>query len=253
MKNNSPTTSWEGASEWYNNLVGSEGHYYHQHVIFPHLLKILKTKKQNQSMLDLGCGQGAFSHVLPKDFDYDGVDLSSSLIKAAKKSASLPNRTFHELDLCKPFNLHKTFTHAAMILSFQNIAEPKVTLQNVKQHLKQGGIFLLVLNHPCFRIPRQSSWEINEDTKIQSRCIDTYMTSMQVPIEVHPGKANSVKTFSFHYPLSEIFSFLQEAGFIVCNLIELCSDKISTGKNAKMENRARNEIPLFLTIVAKSL
>lgn len=253
MKNNTPSTSWESASEWYNNLVGSEGHYYHQHVIFPHLLKILKTKKQNLSMLDLGCGQGAFSQVLPKDFAYDGVDLSSSLIKMAKKNTSLPNRIFHELDLCTPFDLNKTFTHAAMILSFQNIAEPKIALQNAKKHLKQGGLFLLVLNHPCFRIPRQSSWEVNEDTRIQYRRVDTYMSSMQIPIEVHPGKAASVKTYSFHYPLSEIFSLLQDSGFTVCNLTELCSDKISTGKNAKMENRARDEIPLFMTIVAKSL
>lgn len=253
MKKNPPTTSWEGASEWYNNLVGSEGHYYHQHVIFPYLLKILKTKRQNLSMLDLGCGQGSFSQILPKDFAYDGVDLSSSLIKMARKNASAPNRAFHEHDLCKPFNLNKTFTHAAMVLSFQNIADPKAALQNVKQHLKQGGLFLLVLNHPCFRIPRQSSWEVDEDKKIQYRRIDTYMSSMEVPIEIHPGKTNSVKTFSFHYPLSEIFSYLQETGFTVCTIDELCSDKISTGKNAKMENRARDEIPLFLTIVAKSL
>lgn len=253
MKNDKLTTSWEGASEWYNSLVGTDGHYYHQHVIFPHLLKILKTQKKDLSMLDLGCGQGAFAQVLPKDFSYDGVDLSSSLIRMAKKNNIQPNRAFHQHDVCQPFDLHKTFTHAAMILSFQNVAHPKGSLQNAKKHLKQGGVFILVLNHPCFRIPRQSSWEIDESKKIQYRRIDTYMTSMTIPIEAHPGKAKGTQTFSFHYPLSTIFALLQETGFSVSNLFELCSDKMSTGKNAKMENRARGEIPLFLTIVAKSL
>jgi ubiquinone/menaquinone biosynthesis C-methylase UbiE len=253
MEKKSKPTSWENASEWYNNLVGSEGHYYHQHVIFPHLLKILKTKKQHLSMLDLGCGQGAFSQVLPEEFAYEGVDISSSFIKMAKKHNTLPNRAFHEYDLCQPFNLDKTFTHAAMILSLQNIADPKAALQNAKTHLKQGGTLLLVINHPCFRVPRQSSWEIDEDKKIQFRRIDTYMTPLEVPIDVHPGKSQTIKTLSFHYSLSQIFSFLQETGFTVASLSELCSDKLSTGKNAKMENKARKEIPLFMNIIAKSL
>lgn len=244
-------TSWEPASEWYHDLVGTEGHYYHQHVIFPELAKLLKTKKTDLSLLDMACGQGAFAGIVPSNFHYEGVDISPSFINLAKKSH--PKKSFHLQDVCKPFDLGKTFTHATMILAFQNIEHPIIALGNIKRHLKQGGTLILILNHPCFRIPRQTSWGIDEEKKTQYRRIDSYMTSMSIPMDVHPGRKGSSQTLSFHHPLSQIFSFLQETGFAVHNLLEWTSDKTSIGKYAKMENRSRKEFPLFLTIVAKSL
>ena len=46
---------------------------------------------------------------------------------------------------------------------------------------------------------------------------------------------------------------LKEAGFFIELNEEWCSDKKSTGKMAKVENRCRSEFPLFLTFVAKKL
>lgn len=248
------TTSWEDASSWYQYIVRDEGHYYHKHVIFPELKKILSSKKKDLSVLDLACGQGAFAQVVPDNYTYDGVDISPTFIKLAKKHhQAFVHRNFHTFDLCKPFDLGKTFSHATMILAFQNIEEPKIALRNAKKHLKQGGTLILVLNHPCFRIPRQSSWEVDEKKKVQYRRLDAYLNPYKVPIDIHPGKAEKITTYSFHRPLHEIFSDLEEAGFVVTSLKEWISDKKSTGKLAKMEDKARVEFPLFLAITAKSL
>ena len=248
------TTSWEEASSWYHDIVGKEGHYYHQHVIFPKLAKILTSKKQDLSLLDLGCGQGAFSEIVPSNYSYDGVDISPTFIKLAKKQyQACVTRNFHLHDLCQPFDLKKTFTHATMLLSFQNIEDPLSAFTNVKKHLKQGGTLIIVLNHPCFRIPRQSSWGVDEDKKVQYRRLDMYLSSYKAPIEIHPGKKEKVITYSFHRSLQEISSFLSKTGFAITGLEEWTSDKKSTGKFAKMENKAREEFPLFLTILAKSL
>lgn len=254
MKKKQHTTSWESASQWYHEIVGSEGHYYHKHVIFPLIEKLLKTKKKNLSLLDLGCGQGVLSQQIPENYAYDGVDVSSTFIKLARKHFQASSeKTFHLYDLCKPFDLNKVFTHAIMVLSFQNLEAPIVALQNAKKHLKQGGTLILVINHPCFRIPRQTSWAVDEDKKIQYRRVDAYQSFQKIAIDIHPGQKNKVTTFSFHHSLSDIFSMLEQSGFVVSSLIESTSDKQSTGKNAKMENKAREEIPLFMTIVAKSL
>lgn len=254
MKKKQHETSWETASNWYHEIVGSEGHYYHKHVIFPLIQKLLKTKKKNQSLLDLGCGQGVLSQQIPENYSYDGVDISSTFIKLARKHfQASTQKSFHLYDLCQPFNLDKVFTHAIMVLSFQNLQAPLVALQNAKNHLKQGGTLILVMNHPCFRIPRQTSWGIDDDKKIQYRRIDSYQSPKKIPIDIHPGQKNTTTTFSFHHSLTDIFSMLEQAGFTVASLIESTSDKQSTGKNARMENKAREEIPLFMTIVAKSL
>ena len=77
---------------------------------------------------------------------------------------------------------------------------------------------------------------------------------MEIPIQMNPSqKAQSTKTYSYHFPLSEITTWLREAGFVITRLEEWCSNKSSTGKNAKMENRARKEFPLFLAIETRAV
>jgi hypothetical protein len=45
--------------------------------------------------------------------------------------------------------------------------------------------------------------------------------------------------------------YLRNAHFSLIDLEEWCSNKKSTGPKAKMEDRARQEIPLFLALLAK--
>lgn len=55
-------TSWEPVSKWYNKIVGTEGHYYHQNIIIPKLMKLLHFPSGTSlSLLDLACGQGVMS------------------------------------------------------------------------------------------------------------------------------------------------------------------------------------------------
>lgn len=245
-------TSWESVTNWYDKSVGKEGHYYHQQVIIPKLLDILDIN-ENSQVLDLACGQGILARHLPKKSAYTGVDLSDSLIRAAQKYDTLPGHRYlvHDATHALPFE-PASFTHALIILALQNIAEPEKVIDNASRLLKPKGKFILILNHPCFRIPRQSSWEIDEGKKLQYRRIDRYMSELKIPIQMQPSKGEkSAQTLSFHRPLSFYTKALAKKGFSICLLDEWCSDKVSTGKAAKMENRAREEIPLFLCIVAQ--
>lgn len=248
-------TSWEKVDKWYNTSVGEKGHYYHQQIIFPKLLKILKQKKIG-SILDLGCGQGVFARMLPKNILYTGVDLSPSLIKAAKSMVAKDcEHQFFVGDVTKELSLEsKDFDLATMILCLQNMHDQKAAIQNAGKFVKKNGYLAIVLNHPCFRIPRQSSWQIDQAKKIQYRRIDRYMSPLEIPIEAHPGKKDtSTNTWTFHHPLSAYFLWLSQAGFSVTLLEEWCSNKESVGGAAKMENRARDEFPLFLTLICKKI
>jgi ubiquinone/menaquinone biosynthesis C-methylase UbiE len=248
------STSWEPVQKWYRQAVGEEGHYYHKQIILPKLLKILNISgKAAENLLDLGCGQGILARHLPKQMHYTGVDIAPSLIKEAKRLTENPAQQFIVGDASKPLVLpEKDFTHATIILALQNIEHPLRVFQNASKHLKKNGQLVIVLNHPCFRILRQSSWGIDHERKIQYRRIDRYFSPLKIPIQAHPSKGQqSPTTMSFHYPLNAYFSWLKEAGFMVEGLEEWCSDKISTGSAAKMENRSRDEFPLFLTLIAR--
>jgi ubiquinone/menaquinone biosynthesis C-methylase UbiE len=239
-------TSWESVSRWYDEEVGSKGHYYHQNLIIPTLLSLL----QGDSILDLACGQGVLSRHL-KEMLYVGIDLSKSLIAAAKSYRHPKNHQFHVGDITQPLLLDKKdFANVVINLAFQNIEQGKDVLQNAYQQLSSTGKLFLVLNHPCFRIPRQSSWGVDEKKQLQYRRMDRYATPLKIPIEMHPGKQDRSVTWSFHQPLSVYTEWLKEAGFAVESMKELFSNKKSSGVSAKRENRAREEFPLFLLITA---
>ena len=244
-------TSFQKSQKWYDKIVGEKGHYYHQSVIIPSMLQE-GDFHENARVLDLGCGQGVFSRHLKKGVEYTGVDLSSSLIDKAKKYRVEKNHRFVLANACEKLPIkERDFTHGTMILSLQNMEEPKGAIHNLSHHLVSGAKVLIVLNHPCFRIPRQSDWDVDEGAKVQYRKMNLYMSDQKIPIKTHPGQKDSPITYSFHHPISFYTDVLHKEGFVVEKILELCSDKKSEGGRAKMENRARLEFPLFLTFIAR--
>ncbi|HRD54793.1 MAG TPA: class I SAM-dependent methyltransferase [Parachlamydiaceae bacterium] len=248
----SSKTSWEPVEKWYRGIVGEEGHYYHKNLIIPELLRLLEVKKGCR-LLDLGCGDGILGRHFPENLEYQGVDIAPSFIKAAKGLDKAKKHYYAAGDVTKPLPIQaEKFTHATIVLAIQNIEFPQKAFENAAKYLEDKGQLIIVMNHPCFRIPRQSSWQIDEQKKLQYRRIDRYQTPMQIPIQAHPSQGKtSPATVSFHYPISKYINWLNAAGFYLKDMEEWCSDKQSTGKAAKMENRSREEFPLFLALIAE--
>lgn len=256
----SHSTSWQRVHPWYSSLTKHKGHYFHEHVILPHVITFLKNQKTT-SVLDLACGSGVLGRSLPKQVMYVGVDIAKGLLREAKQQDSHTHHVYIEGDITRPLSL-KTVEHhvpngfdtATCILALQNVKEGSHVIENAYRFLKPHGECIIVLNHPCFRIPRQSGWGIDERNKLQFRKIQRYMSALEIPIDMHPGKrGSSPVTWSYHYPLSTYTQWLKRAGFVVSHMEEWTSDKESIGKTGKMENMSRNEIPLFLCIVAKKV
>lgn len=248
----SNSTSWQPVASWYKKTVGHEGHFYHQQLILPKSLKLLNLKPQS-SLLDLACGQGILSRTIPPVSHYLGIDLAGTLIKEAEKLNHNKNHTFFTADITKTLPTDKTdFSHAAIILAIQNLKKPESAIVNAAKHLKSGGLFLIVMNHPCFRIPRQSSWEIDKANKLQYRRVNRYLSPLKIPIVAKPSLGSqSSFTWSFHLPLSAYTKILSQKGFVIKEVEEWSSEKESVGKTAKMENRSRSEFPLFLALLCQ--
>jgi ubiquinone/menaquinone biosynthesis C-methylase UbiE len=244
-------TSWQKVGRWYDKNLGIKGDYFHSKIIMPKVIKLLDLKPGN-SVLDLGCGQGILARYIIKDVDYYGVDIAADLIESAKKKTFNKRCQFLRSDITKPLIINRKFSHAAIILTLQNVFEPGEVIKNASQYLNDSGKLVIVLNHPCFRIPRQSSWQIDEQNKLQYRRINRYLSSLKIPITMNPGSRQHKNiTWSYHFPLSILSQDLYKAGFSIELMEEWSSDKKSEGKAARMENRGREEFPLFLAISAK--
>lgn len=243
--------SWNGKTkQWYNTCVGEKGHFYHQTIVIPGILRLLNLQK-GEKLLDIGCGQGVLLRHLPPNVEYTGIDNSKDLLQSAKKHS--PQGKFHLLDATKPWpqNLG-TFDATCFLLSLQNMPQGDLAIQNGASHLQPGGRMVLVLNHPCFRIPRQSHWGVDPSTKVQFRRLDRYGSPLEIPIQTRPSEQElSTTTFSYHTPLSTLFSWLFAASLVVEGLEEWYSPKESTGKHRKREDRSREEFPLFLALALR--
>lgn len=229
--------------------MGDKGHFFHQTVVIPNSIRLLQIEKTSR-VLDVACGQGVLARNIDGEVKYLGVDKATDLIVEAKKRDRNGNHKYIVADATKPLMINEKFDRASIILALQNIKEPNLAIKNIANKLESGGKFLVVLNHPAFRIPRQSSWEEDKGNKLQYRRVNRYMSPLEIPINAHPGKTNSPVTWSYHHPLEDYTKYLHEAGFLIEVIEEWTSDKQSMGKKAKQENRAREEFPMFMAILA---
>jgi ubiquinone/menaquinone biosynthesis C-methylase UbiE len=241
-------TSWEQVAGWYDDLLGGEGTY-QKELILPNLLRLMDISA-NDIILDLACGQGFFTREFFKMAKGAiGIDASRSLIKIAEKG--VPGAEFHVAQSDTLPLKAGSVDKVAVVLALQNIQEVAGTLKEAARVLKKGGGLYIVLNHPAFRVPKESSWGWDEKAKIQYRRIDRYLSESKVDIQMHPGDKPGQYTTSFHRPLQYYFKALNKAGFAVSLMEEWNSHKKSQkGPRSEAEDISRKEIPLFLCLVA---
>lgn len=248
-----PKTSWEPIADWYGKHLAQRGTF-HETIVFPKTVALLEPRPEG-SYVDLACGEGSFSRFLLKHQRVStlGIDASPQLIKQAQKHATRGSRfmvgdaTHFASQLPK-----ESADGMTCILALQNIEPLAPVFRDAAQILRSNAPFIIVLNHPCFRQPRQSGWGWDEQRKLQYRRLDAYMSSYEMPIIAHPGSDPQVKTYSYHRPLSAYIHGLSQHGFMVDAIEEWVSEKTSdSGPRAKAENVSRAEFPLFMAIRAR--
>jgi SAM-dependent methyltransferase len=242
-------TSWEKSADWYDRIIGAQGSELYQQIVIPKALELL-CPQPSEKILDLGCGQGVFTRALADCGSHvTGIDAAPALIKRAKTYPSRTPVRYHVRDAADLRDLGP-FDAACSILALQNMEHLPEVCRSTARVLRDGGRMLWVLNHPCFRIPRQTAWGWDEDRKIQFRRIDAYASPMSIPIVMHPGQTQSENTVSFHKGLTDLMACAFGAGFLLSGFEEWHSHKQSEpGPRAKAENRARDEFPLFLAML----
>jgi ubiquinone/menaquinone biosynthesis C-methylase UbiE len=244
-------TSWKQSCEWYDSLVGDDGHFYHQRIVLPGVFALLDLIP-GQTLLDLACGQGIVERVLPPGFGYVGVDLAENLLKSAQERAFHPQRCeWIHGDATQTLPLSAGSADAALVcLALQNMDNPLGCFKETYRLLNGAGKLVIVLNHPAFRVPSLSGWQVDRSKRVQMRTTTRYMSALKLPLKVHPSQGSkSPIAWAYHLPISGWIQLASKAGFQLTWMEEWCSDKRSEGSMADVEDRARAEIPLFCTMV----
>ncbi len=242
-------TSWENVAEWYGTHLSAPGTYQSE-VVWPGAMKLLGVGP-GKTFLDVACGEGSFAQLVTKNgASVVGIDAAPTLIRQAQNK-HIRNAEFLVGDAASADrNLQdRKFDGATLVLSLQNMSNMPAVFGSISRLLNRNAPLVIVLNHPAFRIPRQSSWGFEEERKMMYRRVDSYLTENDIPMQMHPGDAPTINTTSFHRPISSYINALSAAGFVVDAMEEWISHKESTsGPRAKAENRVRKEVPMFLAI-----
>lgn len=245
-------TSWGKVALWYDEHLKGDNTY-HEQVVAPNLLRVVNLKS-DQSLLELGCGQGFFVDRFSKLSDkVVGVDLGKELIEIAKKK--IPKVKFFVGNAeSEKILIGEKFDCITIILALQNMKDLNAVTKNLDRLLAPGGKVVIVINHPTFRIAKNSEWGIDKEKNIQYRRVDAYMSEMEMTIDMTPGKTSGKEmTVSYHRPLQVYSKAFGKAGFAIVKIEEWISHRKSAGVHAKMEDTARKEIPLFMCLVLKKV
>jgi ubiquinone/menaquinone biosynthesis C-methylase UbiE len=246
-------TGWGKVATWYDAHLQDDDTY-HAQVVVPNLIRLINLKK-NQSLLELGCGQG---YVLEKFFQSSkkltGVDIGKELIDIAKnknKEITYLVGSAEDPQILKG----ETFDVIIIVLAIQNMKHLGLVVENISRLLSSEGRVYLVLNHPAFRIPQHTSWAFSDDKKVQSRVSNMYMSEKEISIDMNPGQTENKKiTPSFHRPLQVYSKTFAKHGFAITKIEEWVSHKVSQpGPQADAENKARKEFPMFMCLELKKV
>lgn len=243
----SAKTDWDPVAGWYDQLVGESGSEYHREVVLPGLLRLL-APCPGERVLDVACGQGVLCRVLhQRGIEVTGVDAASALIDAARQRG--PESIRYEVADARSLDFLPSlqFHAATCVLAIQNINPLQALLSGVSRLLVEGGRLVMVMMHPCFRGPKETSWGWDESKKVQYRRVDRYLIPRKAPIVAHPGESDQTYTWTFHRPIESYVKSLRSAGLFIDAIEEWPSHKTSaSGPRAHAENVSRKEIPMFL-------
>ncbi len=188
--------------------------------------EFLRVIKNNQSLLDLGCGNGRFYEFIKdkRKVNYLGLDNSKSLLVKAKKEH--PEAKFIKGNLLN-IPSKKKFDVIVSIASFHHIPSKKLrkkVLIEIQKKLKKNGIFILSVWNLFQPKYKKYVWKSRIKSILSLKKYDFRDTFI-------PWGKTGIKRYYFAFKQNELRKLLTENNFEILkesknnNLVFICRKK----------------------------
>lgn len=131
-------------AKYYDTVIGAG---FETDELFEKIKRKYFRKNDLNSILELGCGTGENLKVFGKNYDLTGIDISSEMIRIAKKkslSADLGVKDIREYKFNREFDLilclYDTINHITLFSDWKKI------FKNTSDHLNPNGLFVFDIN-----------------------------------------------------------------------------------------------------------
>ncbi len=252
--------AWEQNARWWSDYFG-EGNDFHLKLIAPSVERLLDVRS-SEAVLDVACGNGAFSRRLADlGARVTGVDFSSAFIDCAReRTGDYEGRvTYHVIDATDDTQLaslgHHAFDAAVANMALMDMADIEPLARSLPALLKPNGRFVFSIMHPCFnnnavRLSIEDEQDGPEFRSVPSVRVTKYLTafaSKGVGIAGQP-----VPQVYFHRPLQELLGPFLEHGLALTGLEERAFDDADSARGPLSWDHFQEIPPVLVVRLSKT-
>lgn len=254
-KADSVRDTWERNARWWSEYFG-EGNDFHLKLIAPSVERLLDVRS-GEAVLDIACGNGAFSRRLA-DFgaSVTAFDFSSAFIDCARERSShyKGRLAYHVIDATDDVQLaslgRQAYDAAVANMALMDMADIGPLARALPMLLKEGGRFVFSILHPCFnnntvRRSIEDEQDGAEYCSVPSVRVTKYLTafaSTGIGIVGQP-----VPQIYFHRPLQALLGPFLENGLALTGLEERAFEGAASARGPLSWDQFQ-EIPPVLVI-----
>jgi ubiquinone/menaquinone biosynthesis C-methylase UbiE len=212
--------SWTEMAAWFDARQGDDGDRWHRELIYP-CVKSIAGSVAGLRVLDLACGNGSLTRWLKRrGADVIGADGTLAMIECAQRresEAPLGIEYIHSDGAKLAFVPANEFHLVICTMALMDMpdAQASAAISDIARILKPDGRAIICISHPCFDVPENSEWVIEQAA---SQPPQVWRKVRRYRQEFSGAIAWSHREFysrSYHRPLQWYFRRFREARLCV--------------------------------------
>ncbi len=220
---------WNQKAHFWDQLHGDFGNVFHRRLIEPSVLQLLNLKS-GESVLDIGCGNGALARRLTElGAKVTGFDFSEDLVQLARARDSSANAPiqYHIIDATDEAAMMQLgagrFDAITCTMTLMDVPTIDPLFRASSRLLGKNGRFIFATAHPAFN--SNNPIFLHEKEDIDGVVSEYYSVKLRAYLNMPPVKGGGAPGepnphYYYHRPLGELLGAAFNAGFLLDGLLE---------------------------------
>ena len=247
---------WNKKAQFWDELHGDEGNAFHRRLIEPSVLQLLDLR-DGESILDIGCGNGALARRLAaRGANVTAIDFSEQLIKFARRRSVAKgiNVYYVVCDATDEAALMQLgtgrFDAITCTMTLMDMPTIEPLSHAVRSLLSERGRFVFSTMHPAFN--SNNPIFVHEKEDRDGIVSEHFAVKLRAYLDLPPVKGagapgEPTPHYYYHRPLSELLGTAFAAGLMLDGLLEPAFHPEDAASTERISWHKYTQIPPILS------